>query len=131
MTTAAIDRRVSDMRNQLYRYLEAGATDEDGNCPEPEESSKLEDFLYDLSNNILEPNKIGCPIVQPFNSKTIRLNWTGKKYDNYTDVNLHTLEAEHRVVGNKGIVDRMVYDFGDSNYGWVDFEQKAIQWIKE
>ena len=116
------------MTFKLYGYLNSGTADDEINLPDAVD--ELECFLNTLSNQILDPNEIQCPVVQPSENRNIRLDWSDKKYDNYVDVNLRTLKAEHRVVSDGHVVVRMYYDFSDSGNGWREFEKQSVQWIK-
>ena len=119
--------RIGDMTSDLYEYLDAGATDENGDRPEG--LDELEGFLSEFVDKVVDANSVRCPLVQPSDDRRISLKWQDREYASYADVNLLSREAECVVVGGGKIMEQIYCNLDSDSPDWEELSEKVSQWV--
>lgn len=120
------DARVKDMAADLQTHLDADPDEEDG--PRPAGLEYLEDFLQDLTENILERYGLGCPAVQPSDNGEIVLAWRTASDSMRVDVHLPSRRAEHIILDKDYNAESGCHSLRDE--GWKTLGEKISTWKK-
>lgn len=125
-STALYDPRVKDMADDLQKHLDADPDEEDG--PRPAGLEYLEDFLQDLTVNILERHNMPCPLVQPGEDGEIVLLWQQPSDALYVDVHLPSRKSEHAILHKGSTTDKGEHILKQK--GWKTLGRKVSAWRK-
>ena len=120
------DSRVRDMTENLQRGIDADPSEEGGIRPVGLEY--LEEFLQDLTVNILDRNEVGCPLVQPGEDGDIVLVWRNGAGALHVDVRLPSRKAEHVTVDKDFRTETGKHTL--KSEGWSTLSEKVSEWKK-
>ena len=124
--TKICDPRVKDMAAGLQKQLDADPDDEEGVTPDGLEY--LEEFLQDLTENILDRHNMRCPLVQASDTGEIVLVWREPSDSLYVDVHLPSRQAEHILVDRHYNTESGRHSL--KNEGWKTLGRKISAWKK-
>ena len=125
-SNALDDSRVRDMKENLQRGIDADPDEEGGIHPVGLEY--LEEFLQELTVNILDRNEVGCPLVQPGEDGDIVLVWRNGAGALHVDVRLPSRKAEHVTVDKDFRTETGKHTL--KSEGWSTLSEKVSEWKK-